>query len=103
MVPGAFVGPEEIHPIIAKDRIISQMVGIPYFPITWTFPWLGPFGTITLPSKWSIHILPPIDFSNYGSGADKDRVLVRRLSKEVRNMIQDTLYEQIEKRQGVWL
>lgn len=103
LVPVAFVGPEDIHPIIAKDKFISQMVGVPYFPITWTFPWLGPLGTIPLPSKWSIHILPPIDFSNYGSGAEKDRVLVYKLAQEVKNKIQTALSEQIKKRQGVWL
>src|SRR5690242_11195390 len=48
LVPVAFVGPEDIHPMIAKDKFLSQMMGIPYFPITWTFPWLGPLGTIPL-------------------------------------------------------
>ncbi len=102
MVPVAFVGPEDIHPMIAKDKIFSQMMGVPYFPITWTFPWLGPLGTIPLPSKWSIHILPAIDFSNYGPGAEKDRVLVHKISTQVKDMIQDTLSEQIRKKRGVW-
>lgn len=102
MVPVAFVGPEDIHPMIAKDRLLSQMMGIPYFPVTWTFPWLGPLGMIPLPSKWSIHILPAIDFSNYGPGAEKDRTLVYKMSNQVKSMIQDTLSEQIKKRQGVW-
>lgn len=102
MIPVAFVGPEEIHPIIAKDRILSQMIGIPYFPFTPTFPWLGPVGLIPLPSKWSIHILPPLDFSEYEPEAEKDRVLIYKLSKQVRDMIQDTLSKQREKRKGVW-
>jgi len=102
MVPVAFVGPEDIHPMIAKGHFISQIVGTPYFPITWTFPWLGPLGTIPLPSKWSIHILPAISFSNYGPGAEKDRVLVNKMSNHVKEMIQDTLYDKIRKRRGVW-
>lgn len=102
MIPVAFVGPEEIHPMIAKDRMLSQMVGVPYFPITWTFPWLGPLGMIPLPSKWSIHILPPLDFSQYEPDAEKDRVLIYKLSNQVKTMIQDKLSEQIKKRQGVW-
>ncbi|MES2613993.1 MAG: lysophospholipid acyltransferase family protein [Bdellovibrionota bacterium] len=102
LVPVAFIGSEEIHPMIARETFFSRMAGVPYTPITWTFPTLGPLGLVPLPSKWSIHILPPIDFSQYEPGAEKDRVLVYKLAHQVREQIQETIFEKLKTRQSVW-
>jgi 1-acyl-sn-glycerol-3-phosphate acyltransferase len=102
LVPVAFIGSEEIHPMIAKESAVASMLGVPYFPITWTFPWLGPLGMIPLPSKWSIHILPPMDFSQYDPEAEKDRVLVHKLSNLVKEQIQDTIVDKIKERRSIW-
>lgn len=102
LVPVAFIGPEEIHPMLARETVVSKLMGVPYIPITPTFPWLGPAGLIPLPSKWSIHILPPIDFSQYGPEAEKDRVLVYRLAQQVKNQIQEVIVEQLKSRRSIW-
>lgn len=102
LVPVAFIGSEEIHPMLFKETRLARLVGLPYLPITPTFPWLGPLGLIPLPSKWSIHILPAIDFSAYGPGAENDRVLVSKLSRLVREQIQDTIVTKIKERRSVW-
>lgn len=102
MTPVAFIGPEEIHPMIGKETFLSQLLGVPYFPITWTFPWLGPIGAIPLPSKWQIHILPTIDFSNYGPGSEQDRVLVHKISQMVKEQIQDTIVDKLKARRSIW-
>jgi 1-acyl-sn-glycerol-3-phosphate acyltransferase len=102
LVPVAFIGPEEIHPMLARETVFSKLMGVPYIPITPTFPWLGPAGLIPLPSKWSIHILPPIDFSQYGPEAEKDRVLVYRLAQQVKNQIQEVIVEQLKSRRSIW-
>ncbi|NBX16191.1 MAG: acyltransferase family protein [Proteobacteria bacterium] len=102
LVPVAFIGPEEIHPMLARETFFSGLLGVPYIPITPTFPWLGPAGLIPLPSKWSIHILPPIDFSQYGPEAEKDRVLVYRLAQQVKNQIQEVIVEQLKSRRSIW-
>ncbi len=102
LVPVAFIGPEEIHPMIARETFFASMLGIPYLPVTPTFPWLGPAGLIPLPSKWFIHILPPIDFSQYGPDAEKDRVLVYRLAQQVKNQIQEVIVEQLKSRRSIW-
>lgn len=96
LVPVAFIGPEEIHPMIARETFFAGLLGVPYLPVTPTFPWLGPAGLIPLPSKWFIHILPPIDFSEYGPDAEKDRVLVYRLAQKVKNQIQEVIVEQLK-------
>ncbi len=102
LVPVAFIGPEEIHPMLARETFLAGMMGIPYLPITPTFPWLGPAGLIPLPSKWFIHILPPIDLSEYGPDAEKDRVLVYRLAQRVKNQIQEVIVEQLKNRRSIW-
>jgi 1-acyl-sn-glycerol-3-phosphate acyltransferase len=102
LIPVAFIGPEEIHPMIAKETTISRMIGVPYTPITWTFPWLGLLGLVPLPSKWNIHIMPPIDFSNYGPGAEKDRVLVYKMSRMVKEQIQSTIVDKLKSRRSIW-
>lgn len=102
LVPVAFIGPEEIHPMLARESFFASMLGVPYIPITPTFPWLGPAGLIPLPSKWFIHILPPIDLSHYGPDAEKDRVLVYRLAQQVKNQIQEVIVEQLKSRRSIW-
>ena len=102
LVPVAFLGAEEIYPLLYKETFFSQMLGIPYLPVTPTFPWLGPLGLIPLPSKWSLHILPAIDFSEYGPGAEKDRVLVHKMSQRVKEVIQDTIVEKLKTRRSIW-
>src|SRR5690606_995862 len=52
VVPVAIVGAEEIHPLIARWEWLARQIGLPYFPVTPTFPWLGLLGLIPLPSKW---------------------------------------------------
>jgi 1-acyl-sn-glycerol-3-phosphate acyltransferase len=39
---------------------LARLLGVPYFPITPTFPWLGPLGLVPLPSKWIIEFGEPI-------------------------------------------
>lgn len=102
LVPVAFIGPEEIHPMIYRETGFASLLRLPYIPVTWTFPWLGPLGLLPLPSKWSLHILPPIDFSEYGPGAEKDRVLVYKLSQQVKAQIQDTILSKLKERRSPW-
>jgi 1-acyl-sn-glycerol-3-phosphate acyltransferase len=60
LLPVAVVGAEEIHPVIGKITRFAEPLGIPYIPITPTFPWLGPFGLLPVPTKWTIQIGAPI-------------------------------------------
>jgi 1-acyl-sn-glycerol-3-phosphate acyltransferase len=60
MIPVAIVGAEEIHPVVGKITAFSAPLGIPYIPITPTFPWLGPLGLLPVPTKWTIQIGTPV-------------------------------------------
>jgi 1-acyl-sn-glycerol-3-phosphate acyltransferase len=102
LIPVAFIGPEEIHPMIFRETKLASLLGLPYIPVTPTFPLLGPLGLIPLPSKWSIYILPAVDFSSYGPGAENDRVLVYKMSRMVKEQIQDTIVDKLKQRRSIW-
>ena len=60
IVPCSIVGAEEIYPILGNMKSLARLLGLPYVPVTPTFPWLGPLGVIPLPSKWIIEFGEPI-------------------------------------------
>jgi 1-acyl-sn-glycerol-3-phosphate acyltransferase len=103
IVPVAVVGSEEIYPKLGESRALARLTGAPYFPITPTFPALGPLGAIPLPSQWRIEFCPPIDLSSYGPEAAEDRALVFELSERVRETIQSTLYDNLVKRGSAFI
>jgi 1-acyl-sn-glycerol-3-phosphate acyltransferase len=98
IVPVAVVGSEEIYPKLGDSAALARITGAPFFPLTPTFPWLGPLGTIPLPSKWRIEFCEPIDTSGYGPDAADDRALVFELSEQVRETVQQKLYENLVER-----
>ena len=103
IVPCAVVGSEEIHPKIADAPGVAKLLGMPYLPITPTFPLLGPLGAVPLPSRWRIEFGPPVDLSAYGPEAAADRRLVLELSDAIREQIQAKVYENLIKREGAFL
>ena len=102
VIPCAVVGAEEIHPVLAKADWVGRPLGLPYFPITPTFPILGPLGVVPLPSKWSIDFADPIDLRSYGPEAADDPILVNRLSEDVRTTIQGMIDGRVARRRSVW-
>jgi 1-acyl-sn-glycerol-3-phosphate acyltransferase len=98
IVPVAVVGSEEIYPKIGDSRPLAKALGAPFVPITPTFPWLGALGLIPLPSKWRIEFCEPIDLSEHGPDAADDRRLVFDVSEQVRETIQEKIYENLVKR-----
>jgi len=97
IVPVAIVGAEETYPLIGNIKPLARLLGMPYFPVTPTFPWLGPLGAIPLPSKWLIEFCPPIETTHLMDAAD-DPMVVFNLADQVRETIQQTLHELLAKR-----
>lgn len=102
IVPVAIIGAEEIYPIIWKSSLLAKALGIPYLPVTPTFPWLGPAGLIPLPTKWRIHFGKPISFKHYKSSQAEDGLLVQNLTEKVRGQIQKMLDDSLHRRKSVW-
>jgi 1-acyl-sn-glycerol-3-phosphate acyltransferase len=104
LVPICVVGAEEAAPIFAHLNFMQRLTGLLYFPITPTFPWLGPFGMLGyLPAKFKIRFLEPIDTLELGGpAAVDDKALVQTVAQEIRARIQENLYEMLARRKSVW-
>jgi 1-acyl-sn-glycerol-3-phosphate acyltransferase len=102
LVPCAIVGAEEASPLLYRDEVLSRAVGLPYLPVTPTFPWFGPLGLIPAPTKWRILFGERIDFEGHGPEAAEDHVLVGRLADKVRSSIQQMLDRSLDERRSVW-
>ncbi len=98
IVPVAVVGSEELYPKLADVPALARLIGAPFFPVTPTFPWLGPFGAIPLPSRWRIEFCPPIETASYGPEAAGDRRVVLELTERVRDTVQQALYANLVRR-----
>jgi 1-acyl-sn-glycerol-3-phosphate acyltransferase len=93
IIPCAIVGAEEIFPMIANARPLARLFGLPYFPVTPLFPWFGVFGAVPLPSRWFIGFGEPVPTEGYGAAAADDPAVVFDLSDQVRETIQQMLYD----------
>jgi 1-acyl-sn-glycerol-3-phosphate acyltransferase len=102
IVPCAIVGAEEIYPILGNMPTLARLIGLPYAPVTPTFPWLGPLGLVPLPSKWLIEFGAPVLTDEQPAGAADDPMLVFDLTDQVRQTIQQTLYALLVQRRSVF-
>ena len=89
--------------MIGNFKMLARILGVPYFPITPTFPLLGPLGIIPLPSKWIIEFGEPIPTDDFPDDAAEDPMLVFDLTDQVRETIQQTLYKLLVQRRSVFL
>lgn len=100
VVPVAIVGSEEVHPLLGK--LPARPLGLPFLPLTPTFPWLGLAGLVPLPARWHIEVGEPFDLAGYGPGAASDDPLVLRLAEQVRGTIQAMLDARLAQRRSVF-
>jgi 1-acyl-sn-glycerol-3-phosphate acyltransferase len=103
IVPVCVVGAEEAMPVFAQLRLLRRLTGLLYFPITPTFPWLGPAGMLAyLPAKFRLRFLEPIDTRSIVVEPTPDTAQVQTFSQEVRARIQENLDQMLEQRRSVW-
>jgi 1-acyl-sn-glycerol-3-phosphate acyltransferase len=102
IVPCAIVGAEEANPMLYRIEYMAKTLGIPYLPITPTFPALGPLGLLPAPTKWRVVFGEPLTFDGYGPEAADDDILVGRLAERVRTTIQGMLDRMVSARKSVW-
>jgi 1-acyl-sn-glycerol-3-phosphate acyltransferase len=102
IVPCSIVGSEEIYPMLADVRLLARLFGLPYFPITPLFPLAGPAGLVPLPSKWHIAFGEPIPTAQYGGADADDPMITFELTDQVRETIQQTLYQLLAGRRNMF-
>jgi len=103
IVPCSIVGSEEIYPMIADVKLLARLFGLPYFPVTPFFPLAGPAGMVPLPSKWHIQFGEPIQTTDYDESAAEDPMITFELTDQVRETIQQTLYQLLANRRNMFL
>ncbi len=103
IVPCSIVGAEEIYPKVGELSALARLLGVPYFPVTPTWPLLGPLGLVPLPSKWCIEFGTPIRTDTFDASAADDPMLVFTLTDQVRETIQQTLYRLLAGRRNAFL
>jgi 1-acyl-sn-glycerol-3-phosphate acyltransferase len=102
IIPVAIVGAEEIHPVLAKITTLAEPLGLPYIPITPTFPLLGPLGLLPVPTKWTIQIGQPIQVPAVGDSTGDDRATVLTETAElVRGRIDALITDILSRRRSI--
>ncbi len=102
LLPVGIVGPEEAHPILFKWGSPARALGLPFVPVTPTFPLLGPLGLLPLPTKWVMRIGDPIALEHLEPDAAGDELLVSRLTADLRERIQTLVDAGLADRESVW-
>jgi 1-acyl-sn-glycerol-3-phosphate acyltransferase len=88
IVPVSIVGSEEQNPGLANLDGVARLLGMPSFPVTLTFPWLGPLGMLPMPVRYHIEFGAPLHFE--GHPEDEDDVIQEKVDV-VKAAIQDGL------------
>ena len=89
--------------MIADVKLLARLFGLPYFPVTPLFPLAGPLGLVPLPSKWHIQFGEPIPTDDYDESAADDPMITFELTDQVRETIQQTLYQLLANRRNMFL
>jgi 1-acyl-sn-glycerol-3-phosphate acyltransferase len=101
IVPVSVIGSEETYPMLADLQPIARLLGMPYFPITPTWPLLGPLGLLPLPSKWRITFHPPVSVAP-AQADEPEPWRVMELADSIRTTIQAGVVEDLMRRQRVF-
>lgn len=102
IVPVAIVGADRQQPVLTDLRPLARRLGLPFFPVTPTFPWLGPLGLLPLPVHYHLVYGAPLRLhERYGPEAADDPELTAQLAAEVRRGLQRTLDRHSGRHRGV--
>jgi len=103
IIPVSVVGSEEIYPMLGDSSLLARLTGMPYFPITPTFPWLGPLGLLPLPSNWSIRFHPAVRTDELDPELADDQNVVMEVADRVRETIQHGVWDGLRERRRAFL
>ena len=102
LVPVGIVGAEEAHPVLFKWTTPARSLGLPFLPVTPTFPLLGPMGLLPLPTKWVIRIGAPVAIDHLEPDAAEDELLISRMTEDLRAQVQTLVDVALSERESVW-
>jgi 1-acyl-sn-glycerol-3-phosphate acyltransferase len=96
IVPVAVVGADDQAPVLWDLQPLAKLLGLPFFPITPTFPLLGPLGLLPYPVRYEIAYGEPFRFyDEYPPEALEDPHAVRYMTEQVRRRIQEMVDQRV--------
>jgi len=92
LIPVGIAGSDDTYPLLYKVRAFSKSLGLPFIPVTPTFPMLGPVGLAPLPSRFHIEIGAPLEgLSELTPAAADDTLVVHDVNDRVRRAVAQLL------------
>jgi 1-acyl-sn-glycerol-3-phosphate acyltransferase len=89
VVPVGISGPELAYPLLAKLEAVGRFFGLPFLPVTPTFPLLGPLGLVPLPVRFSIVVGDPVNLVEAAGSREPDESGVLRANELIRSRVID--------------
>jgi hypothetical protein len=78
------------------------VLGLPFVPVTPTFPWLGPLGRCRCPRSGVLRFGEPIAYADVAPDAAHDALLLARLTDELRERVQALVDAGLRARRSPW-
>lgn len=97
VIPFGLVGAEEQITMIADIKPLARALRLPYFPITKTFPLLGPLGLLPKPVRYFIHYGAPLEID---PAVLKSIDVREREVTRVRDAVADLIHEGLQARKA---
>ena len=102
IVPIAVIGSEEAMPVLFNIKTLAKALNVPYVPVTANMVALGPLGFVPFPAKMKIKVLEPVHLDVPPDQPRYSRSRVMDHAEEIRERIQEALYEMLRQRRSVW-
>ncbi len=88
IVPVAVVGAEETYPSIYNVAWLAKLLGLPVFPLTPFWPFLGPVGAIPLPVKVELYFGEPMHFEGDPDAPEEEvQGMVAQVKEKIQSML----------------
>jgi 1-acyl-sn-glycerol-3-phosphate acyltransferase len=101
VIPFAVVGAEEQAPILFGSRRLGKPLGMPIFPITPTFPLLGPLGLVPYPSRYFINYGEPVLLhEQHPPSAARDPDALEEIAAGIQRQVEGLLRDGLAWREG---
>jgi 1-acyl-sn-glycerol-3-phosphate acyltransferase len=102
IIPVSIVGSEEAYPVVARLYRAGRLIGVPWIPITPTFPLCGLAGAVPLPTKWHMQFGPPI-FPPPPSDGRPEEARIAETTERLRTAIATGVAGLLAKRRGIFV
>jgi 1-acyl-sn-glycerol-3-phosphate acyltransferase len=96
IIPVAIVGADDQAPLLWDAQPLAKLLGLPFFPITPTFPLFGPLGLLPYPVRYEIAYGEPFRFhEEFPAESADDPHAVRYMAEQVRRRIQEMVDQRV--------